>query len=313
MRCSTILISVVLLGGVLGSLGCGGGGGRQSLNGGPSYKRVLTWGSEGGAGQLWDIAGLALDSAGNVYVVDARNERVKKFTDDGVLLTSWFLPATTEGGERGAAGIGVDASDRPYVPEVCDHGSNPRLQKFASDGELLADWGLRRECNQVFPSGIGVAPNGTLYVTEECVGQGRHYYIQQWTGDGQFVRRWACEGDGGPFAGVAVEANGDVLVANRGDHCIDEYTANGQFLVHYGSPGRDDGEFDQPWDVAVDADGNFYVTDYGNHRVQKFDSGGRFLTKWIATNPMDIDVDAEGNVYVSDSDNDYIQKFSPSL
>ena len=52
------------------------------------------------------------------------------------------------------------------------------------------------------------------------------------------------------------------------------------FVLHWGSQGSGDGQFDEPNGVAVDEAGHIYVTDGHNERLQKFDGSGVFLGKW---------------------------------
>ena len=55
-----------------------------------SGKFITSWGTIGnGSGQLQNPAGIAVDSTGNVYVVDADNQNVKKFDDNGKFITKW--------------------------------------------------------------------------------------------------------------------------------------------------------------------------------------------------------------------------------
>jgi tripartite motif-containing protein 71 len=81
-----------------------------------------------------------------------------------------------------------------------------------------------------------------------------------------------------------------------------------QFVLQWGSEGRGDGQFRNPYGVAVDRDGNVYVADSSNGRIQKFNSDGQFLAKWSSPRPPTpesgnlpgrIAVDVSGNVFVT--------------
>ena len=118
--------------------------------------------------------------------------------------------------------------------------------------------------------------------------------------------------------GVAVDASGNVYVADSGHSRIQKFTSTGTLLTKWGAPGSEDGEFVRPTGVAVDASGNVYVVDTPSSRIQKFTSTGTFITKWGSkgsgdgelNNPYGIAVDASDNVYVADYDNNRIQKFT---
>jgi DNA-binding beta-propeller fold protein YncE len=137
-------------------------------------------------------------------------------------------------------------------------------------------------------------------------------YQLQWgsfgTGDGQF---------NGP-AGMAVDAVGNVYVADYGNHRVQKFSPAGTYLAQWGTHGSGDGQFNGPEGLAVDAVGNVYVADFGNHRVEKFTPAGAYLTQWGTFGvgagqfqyPLGVAVDASGNVYVADHMNFRIQKFT---
>ena len=93
----------------------------------------------------------------------------------------------------------------------------------------------------------------------------------------RWVRGWGGTGtDPGSFQGpIGVAVVGEeVFVSDSGNHRIQRFTAEGEFLVAFGQPGAGPGELDRPTDAAVDADGEVYVVDFGNDRVQVFAPGG---------------------------------------
>jgi tripartite motif-containing protein 71 len=122
-----------------------------------------------------------------------------------------------------------------------------------------------------------------------------------------------------PF-GVAVDASGNVYVADTENYQVEKYDSSGNLLASWGGPGYENGQMDHPEGVAVDGSGNVYVTDAYNNRVQKFDSNGTFLTAWGSygsgngqfREPTGVAVDASGNVYVADRGNRRIEKFDGS-
>ena len=137
-------------------------------------------------------------------------------------------------------------------------------------------------------------------------------YLTQWgtygAGDGQF------DGPGG----MAVDASGNVYVADYGNHRVQKFTSTGAYVAQWGTHGSGNGQFNGPEGVAVDAGGNVYVADFGNNRIQKFTGTGVYLTQWGSFGsgagqlncPLGVAVDASGNVYVADNLNGRIQKFT---
>jgi DNA-binding beta-propeller fold protein YncE len=75
---------------------------------------------------------------------------------------------------------------------------------------------------------------------------------------------------------VAVNRRGEVLVAERGAHCISIFSPTGEKLLSFGSKGFGHGQFNGPRSVAVDDDGNILVAD-DNHHIQKFTPDGKFI------------------------------------
>jgi len=121
---------------------------------------------------------------------------------------------------------------------------------------------------------------------------------------------------------LAVDAEGDVYVADGGNSRIEKFDSHGTFLTTWGEFGTAAGEIKDPLGgIVVDAAGNVYVSEFSNHRIQKFDSNGIFLTKWGTVGPADgqfvrpygVAADASGYIYVGDQGNQRIQKFGPAL
>jgi DNA-binding beta-propeller fold protein YncE len=117
--------------------------------------------------------------------------------------------------------------------------------------------------------------------------------------------------------GVALDAAGNLYVADTFNYRIQKFSTNGTFITQWGSLGTNTGQFDAPTGIAVSSNGQMYVADSRNNRIQKFTSSGVPITMWGVfgpgpgqfNDPRFLALDSSGNVYVADSQNDRIQKF----
>ena len=104
-----------------------------------------------------------------------------------------------------------------------------------------------------------------------------------------------------------------------GNHRIQKFKSDSQFIRKWGSPGKGNSEFNGPVGIAVDSNDDIYVVDEDNHRVQKFDLNGQFIKSWGSpvtgdgqfSLPWDIAFNSlTGSILVSDIRNDNIQTFT---
>jgi uncharacterized protein (TIGR03663 family) len=123
--------------------------------------------------------------------------------------------------------------------------------------------------------------------------------------------------------GIALDAMGNVYVADSQNHRIQVFEPNGQLQRQWGSEGVQPGEFKEPWGVAVAKNGDVYVADTWNHRIQVFGPDGTFKRAWglfgesggatgpgnVLYGPRDLAFDSQGFLYVSDTGNKRIVKY----
>jgi DNA-binding beta-propeller fold protein YncE len=185
------------------------------------------------------------------------------------------------------------------------------------------------------PIAVALGPDGRLYVVD--AGPAR---INVFDRGGRFLAAWgSAGGDAGQFrfhrpdqcrnahpedcapdggGGVAVDGQGRVYVADHGNHRVQVFSSEGQFLATWGREGGGPGEFRLPQGIAVDRRGNVYVSDGGNSRVQTFDSDGQFLNQWGGRGdgegqfvmPGALAIDQQGNVLVVETWNPRVQAFT---
>ena len=70
--------------------------------------------------------------------------------------------------------------------------------------------------------------------------------------------------------GITIDGAGDVYVTDTGNHRIEKFDREGNFITQWGGFGNGGGQFNFPYGIAVDAKGSVFVVDSGNTRVQQF-------------------------------------------
>lgn len=251
-------------------------------------------------------AGLAVDAEGNVYVADAGNACVRMIRSDGSITT--------------IAGTG-----RPG---------------FSGDG------GPAVEAQLNFPSGLAVDADGNLYIADTD-----NQRVRKVTRDGVISTiagsgNQGFSGDGGPAVeaelvsptGVAVDAKGNVYIADFGNSRVRVVSPDGRIRTFAGSASigyeGDGGPADQaaltsPYGLAAGADGSVFITDFGAHCIRKVDPFGTITTvagtgvlgfsgdggpavQARLWNPAGIAATPDGLVCFADSGNNRIRLITPS-
>ena len=316
-------------------------------------------GSADGTGILATFSsptGLAIDASGNVYVADKGNDEIRKITPLGVVTTlagaAGFQPFPGSADGIGIAarfnypfGVAVDASGNVYVADTDNHKirkitATGVVSTFAGSGvsSLIIDGaGVVAKFNN--PTGVAVDASGNLFVADSD-----HNVIRKITTTGM-VSTFAGSGAQGSAdgtglislnapSGVAIDALGNMFVANTDNYKIRKITSAGAVSSFVGSGAYGSAEgigttasFKSPTGIAVDASGNVYITDTYNHKIRKITAAGVVSTlagSIINTSgntdgtgtaasfnsPSGIAIDAIGNVYVTDTNNYKIRKIT---
>ncbi len=118
--------------------------------------------------------------------------------------------------------------------------------------------------------------------------------------------------------GIAVDPDGNLIVADRGNNRMQVFSPEGRVLREWGSLGTEDGAFDHPEDVALDARRRrLFVCDMNNDRVQVFTVDGRHLAsfaprgKGAFNRPSDIAIAPDGKLFVLDLGNMRVVRVNP--
>jgi DNA-binding beta-propeller fold protein YncE len=114
--------------------------------------------------------------------------------------------------------------------------------------------------------------------------------------------------------GIAVDPNGNILVADTGNGRIEKFSPTGTFLSIIGAKGGGHGQLADPNGIAIDRSGHIYGAEVGSkHRVQKLAPDGTFVAEWAPGlyGPRRIAIGPNDSIYVVDQGRTRIVKFSP--
>ncbi|NOQ80294.1 MAG: hypothetical protein GQ546_12955, partial [Gammaproteobacteria bacterium] len=262
-------------------------------------------GGEATQAQLDMPYGLTTDSAGNLYIADTYNNRIRKVTPEGIIST---IAGTGEYGYSGDGGLAVQAQlDSPYDLTIDNAGNlyiadtyNYRIRKVTPEGIISTiagtgdygfsgDGGLATQAQLDDPHGISIDAAGNLYIADTYNNR---------------IRKVTPEGIISTIAGTGSYG----------------FSGDGGFATQ--------AQFDEPWALTIDSAGNLYIADVYNNRIRKVspegiittvagtgnygDGGdGGLATQAQLDEPYGLTMDSAGNLYIADVYNNRIRKVSP--
>ncbi len=244
---------------------------------------------------------VAVDASGTVYVADFSNHCIRKVTPAGVVTTL----AGSPGNSGYADGTGTNAQF-----------NIPRSVAVDASGTVYVAETGNNCIRKVTPAGVVTTLAGSASNSGYADGTG----TAAWFNSPQ---------------GMAVDANGNLYVADNGNNCIRMVTPAGVVSTLLGSTtcGFADGtgvaaQFNGPTGVALDASGTLYVSDCNNSCIRRVTPAGVVSTlAGLAENsgyadgtgtaaqfryPSNVAVDANGTVYVADQGNNRIRLVTPA-
>ncbi len=318
----------------------------------------------------------AVDAAGNVYIADTGNNVVVKVTSSGLLsviagggaVLPGVLPALATSAQLSAPqGVAVDAAGNLYI---ADTGNNVvekvtpagMLTVIAGGGAVLPGVlpGLATSAQLSAPRGVAVDGAGNVYIADT----GNNVVVKV-TSSGMLS---VIAGGGSKLPnnvypatlaraaqlsapqGVAVDADGNVYIADTGNNLVevlDVVSGNLYVLAGGGAMSPQDSQASTGWPehfglgtnirlnapqgVAVDASGIVYIADTGNNVIERITAGifsvvdgggtsspqtlgqGTQATSVELNAPQGITIDASGVLYVTDTGNNMVEGIQGSM
>ncbi|MGE0126778.1 MAG: hypothetical protein AB7U82_01645 [Blastocatellales bacterium] len=256
---------------------------------------------------------VVVDAAGNAYISDSNNHRVRRVAPDGVITTYAGTGVPDFGGDGGPAaqaklispsGLALDSAGNLYIADS----GNARVRKVTTSTGVITtvagngligfsgDNGQATQATFKQPFGVAVDKNGVVYILDRIDSRIRRVatdgVITTIAGTGQP----GYNGDDRPASGARInggglmttDSDGNLYFADFLNHRVRKITVSTGVIttiVGNGTPGTfgDGGEPGSsqiflPTDVAIDGGGNIYVADWGNYRIRKIQSTGGFRT-----------------------------------
>ncbi|RAJ90040.1 putative secreted protein (Por secretion system target) [Larkinella arboricola] len=300
---------------------------------------------------------VAADQQGSFFTADSYEGNIRQVASDGIISTKPAKGNHVSVDPQGNLFIAQSTTNLVYKlsPEGkltlvagdstvtdCDSGGGHLLHHSPGARSGPGDGGVATQARLCRPTGITIDAQGNLFIADTG-----HNRIRQVTPDGIIttVAGSGMQGDGGDGglatqanlnapAGVAVDARGNLLIADTGNHRIRRVTPDGIITTVAGNGlqgfGGDrepatGGNLNGPTGVAVNAQGNLLIADRGNHRIrqvdaqgvmttvagngmQDFSGDGGAATQASLNSPSAVAVDAQGNLLIADTGNNRIRQ-----
>jgi uncharacterized protein (TIGR03437 family) len=314
-------------------------------------------GASATASQLNGPCGLAVDSSGDLFIMDCGNQRIREVAS-GIVTT--FV-----GGGINDGGLGVFANLNQPTAVARDNAGNTyvadsqnnRIRKVAADGTIatVAGTGITGSSGDGAPAasaqlntprGVALDASGNLFIADTG-----NYRIRKMDGAGNISTVAGTGADGysgdgatalkariGSVSGLALDAAGNLYFGDVTYNVVRKVTPGGAIttvagtgIAGYSGDGgaASKAQLNRPYDVAVDTTGKLYIADYNNNCVRMVSKSGIVTTlagtgaagysgdggaaaSAMLFNPSAVAVDTAGNLYIADTGNSAIRVVSSS-
>ena len=287
---------------------------------------------------------VTVDDKGNIYVLDSRNHRVRKFSQDGQFLDTWGTLGTGEGQF-------IDPISIAYHPDgyiyVADSGWSEilydevnRVQKFTLEGKYAGEFGnwYSDEVNRS-PQGMAIDNIGNLYIA--ILEEGNINWIYKYNANDELMTYWKINQVEGwkkdEIVDISIEPDGNILAlvnthlskespypADKKAYPVHRFTPNGDLIDRWEiTPPSDPEKIPSILNgglagICVDSKNKIFISHIWGPWIKQFSKNGDEIDSFGGYGSHDgefnqiygIALDKEGNLLVADSDNHRIQKLT---
>jgi trimeric autotransporter adhesin len=275
------------------------------------------WGGDGGkatSAQMSTVSGVAVDTAGDLFIVDMGNCLIRKVTKSTGDISTVAGDHALGCGYSGDGAAATSAQINSQLAGIAVNGAGTTV--------TIADYNNQRIRQFTVGSNINtIAGNGTACSYSNACGEGG----------------LATSAELDYPAGIAVTSGGTYYIANNDNYVIDSFTVGGDLNVVAGNhssstetlisgAAADGVSLNYPFGLATDASNNIYIADSHNNMVREYVKGtglvnffagtgtygftgdGGAATSAELTNDYGVAKDSSGNVYIADTYNCLIRE-----
>lgn len=241
--------------------------------------------------------------------------------NDAVVTLTFLNAALVSGNATGIIGLTAKRLFVDFADPTCG-----AVTTFAGNGNAAVVDGAGVLASFADPRDIATDAAGNVYVADKtCVRKitpsGIVTVLAGSATASGYVNGIGTNARFGDVWGLALDASGNVYVADERNAAIRMITPNGIVSTVAGGNGRGNNNgavatatFFSPQDVAVDAFGNLYIADFGNNAIRKISGGivSTLNTSPITNGPVSLVADVSGYIYVAAYNSNKIYKVTPS-
>ncbi len=295
---------------------------------GPGPARFSGDGGNANLAAIASPAGMVFDAAGNLYLADKDNNRIRLITPAGIITTIAGANGPTAGDDSGCpaqpgslsapTAVTVDPKGNVYIADTGNHrvmlsAPGAGLSTFAGTGTkgFSGDGGPAAAAMLNAPAGVAVDSSGNVYIAD--TGNNRLRVVGQ---DGTIHTVTAALA---APSGLAFDSDGALYIAEKQGYRLTRITPDGT-TVRYAGTGVNTAsvapvpkpreELDDPVAVAVDPFRTVYVADLSG-KLQRV-TRNCAISKWAFGSVAGVASDAQGNIYYSDPQNNVVWRLPAS-